>query len=303
MEIIIALIILIVGIIVAIKISKRKNNVYEGEYCTPKISEIVEFGSVYFIKDGNCVVQECVEEYIPIGNKCVFDCRNYDNINSTSNIFIQKACFEECFNSEGSLLEENDVFQYDLESCGFEVDNEEEEEYETTLLDEVTAVELVDIKTLKGKIPTSQIGQVRVEINSLGNPLVTFTPDSTNWEYKFQSSLQPGIVNITYKGQQNSFSKNIRISSLQDAVRRQVTTHGRTIRGTIPFQYKGNVQVRVYDDPNWDWRNVNEEYNNAITPFTPTGLQWEYTLPDGSNGFYVYVSYTFDGDFFWSLSN
>ena len=216
MEIVIALIILIVGIIVAIKLSKRNKKVYEGEFCTPKGDEKVEFGSVYFIKDGNCVVQECVKEYTPKNNKCIFDCSPYDDIKSTSNIFIQKTCFEECFNSEGSLLEEKDVFKYDLEICGFDAGDDDEgggggggTTYEKSLLDEVTEVELVDMKTLKGKIPKSLIGQVVVEIAATGKPPVTFTPDKASWEHKFQSDLQPGGVNIKYTSPQDSFSKNI----------------------------------------------------------------------------------------------
>ncbi len=307
MEIVIALIILIVGIIVAIKLSKRSKKVYEGEFCTPKGDEKVEFGSVYFINDGNCVVQECVKEYTPENNKCIFDCSPYDDIKSTSNIFIQKTCFEECFNSEGSLLEEKDVFKYDLDICGFDAADDEGEgggstTYEKSLLDEITEVELVDMKTLKGKIPKSLIGQVIVLISATNKPPVTFTPDKDSWEHKFQSDLQIGSVYIKYTSPQDSFSKSIKISTLQYAVTYDVIMYGKTLKGKIPLQHKGKTQVRVYDDPNWSSRtNVDKEYNNRITPFTPTDLEWEYTLDDDALGFNVYVSYTVGDEFFYDI--
>lgn len=308
MEIVIALIILIVGIIVAINLSKRKKKVYEGEYCTPKSDEKVEFGSVYFIKNGNCVVQECIEEYTPKNNQCVFDCSPYADIKSTTNVFIQKTCFEECFNSEGSLLEETDVFKYDLNICGFSRVDEDEDEgplYEKTLLDEVTDIKLVDIKTLKGKIPSSLIGKVNIDITaSGGNPrVVTLKPNGANWEHKYQSDLQPGMVYIKYTSPAETVTKLIKIKNLKEAVEGDVKMYGRTLKGKIPIQYKGKVQVRVYNDPNWDWRNVDEEYNNRITPFTPTELEWVYTFDSPNAIINAYVSYTLDGNYFWANSH
>ena len=208
MEIVIALLILIIGIMAAINLSKQKK-VYEGEYCVPKSSEKVEFGSVYFIKDGNCVVQECVEEYIPENNKCVFDCSSYDTIKSTSNIFIQKACFEECFNSEGSLLEEKDVFKYDLDVCGFVTEDEEkdeEPEYQKSLMDEILDVTF-DGLTLKGSIPASTLGKTEVGVNHKH----TFTPTSNPWSYTLPE--YDGIVHIEYTTDTEVVDRVININS------------------------------------------------------------------------------------------